>query len=118
MISYELLSTTYVEQFKDLFKQAFGREPDLRNMTALLAIEDGRIIGFTGLYAVTVIDSMWISPEWRYKGIWRKMLKAIMALPWKAGEGFYLFAARKREEALAKLFGGSRKQFTVWGKKF
>ena len=113
-MTYRLLQPNDLPQFIQVFEKAFGRVPDISSMTAVLALEGDEIVGFGCLYQVTVADSMWIAPQWRRKGVWRRIIEATLALPWRKGEGFYLFEGRTREGALAKKSGATKLPFNLW----
>lgn len=118
--TYELLQPQDHQQFGEKFEAAFGRFPDLSTVSAVVGKdEEGNIIAFVGLYNIVVADSMWVSPERRHKGIWRKLIDGINKLPWKVGSGYYLFSSKGREDALAKLFGGRQlDHLKLWAKRF
>ena len=118
METYELLQSKDFKHFSEVFDKAFGRVPDLSAMTAIVAKEGDEIVGFLGLYAITVVDSMWIKPELRGKGLWKKIFQFGLALPWKKGNGFHILAANGREEALCKKFGVLSSVVKVFKKVF
>lgn len=113
-LKYELLSPQDYQQFREVFHKAFGRTPDLQSMNALIAKDKNEIVAFVCIYLTLVVDSMWVKPEWRLKGICKKLFAGIRNLPWKIGHGYYIFASRKRESAMAKKFGASKLPYELW----
>lgn len=116
---YRLLQPSDHEQFKRVFEKAFNRVPDLSNMTAIIGIKNEEIISFLCLYTVQVVDSMWIKPEYRQKKIWKELIDFIIDLPWKLGNGFYLFVGKNRESKIAKKYqklnpNKNWKKFETW----
>ena len=118
--TYGLLQPQDYESFSEKFNAAFGRYPDLGTVSAIVGKDEtGEIFAFVGLYNIVVADSMWVAPERRHKGIWRRLIDGINRLPWKPGSGYYLFASRGREDALAKVFDGTPlRHLNVWAKRF
>lgn len=119
MLSYELLQPQDIQQFIEIFPTVFGRVPDMRSTTAVVGKDEkGVIKSFVCLANITVLDGMWISPEYRHKGVWRKLLEKVLTLPWGIGEGFYLLCGTSREVALAKWMKMVKTPFTIWRKRY
>ena len=113
-LKYEILQTQDNKQFIEVFEKAFNRRPELDTMTALVVKDGPEIVGFLGMYSITVCDSMWVREDKRNKGLCVKLLEGIRDLPWRVGRGVHLVERRNREGAMAKKFGARPLPWKLW----
>jgi len=114
MAEYRLLQPHERAIFSKTFEKAFGRLPDMNDMTAMCAWEDGEIVGFMGMYTSLVLDSMWVKDAYRGRNMCTRLIGAIRDLPWKFGRGCYFFSHKSSHEALARKFGARRSGKKLW----
>jgi hypothetical protein len=86
------------QQLEPVFREQGGRMSDPKNATAAVAVDDkGRIVAFWTLQRVWHAGPRWTSPEYRHRGLGKRLHGLIERLfEKKPGSGYYSFSDNAR----------------------
>jgi len=106
-------------QLAPIFEQEGGRLPDPSRATAAVAFDEKGLAGFWTLQQMYHAGPLWIRPDLRGKGLWRKLHAVIDGLFHRQpGTGYYSFAGEPKVEAIFRQLGYTAVPYTLWKKEF
>ena len=101
-MEFSFLPDLLREQFSAIYRAEFKSEPNFNFMSAVVGTENGVIKTFICIYATPIVDSLWVSPELKGTGAWKKILSKLKGLPWNIKP--YFFAISSGEKAVCKRY--------------
>jgi len=104
------------ERFPILKKIHDGFCPDPKHAVALLAMDEGKVVGRIFLVAPIHVEGPWISPAWRSTTLGWRLMRAIT---WQAEQlgvtKMFAYGTAETEDYLQRL-GYTKQPYTVWTK--
>ena len=101
-----------------VFLEEGGQMPDPAASTAAVAFDERGLAGFWTLQRCWHAGPLWVRPDLRGKGLWRKLHAAIDALfSRRKGSGYYSFSGEPKVEAIFRDLGYRDLGYTVWAKE-
>jgi len=108
------------EDWQDLaavFAAEGGRLPDPES-TGAIAFDEKGLAGFWAVQLAVHAGPLWIRPDLRGRGLWRKLHAVIDGLFQKRpGSGYYSFSGSRKVEAIFQKLGYKDLGYTVWTKE-
>ena len=109
-----LLRRTEWELLKPIFDEQGGNMPNASAIAAVAMDEKG-LAGFWTLQMMWHAGPLWIRPDLRGKGLWRRLHTCIHRLFIQhAGTGYYSFSGEPRMEHVFTELGYTKLPYTLW----
>ena len=110
-----------IKNWRDLepiFRSEGGRMPESHNATGVAAYDENGLAGFWVLQMVWHAGPLWIRPDLRGKGLWRRLHAALHILfDKKPGSGYYSFSGDERMDHVFAELGYRNLNYKVWSKE-
>jgi len=102
-----------------VFEAQGGRLPDPENATAAVAFDAaGQVCGFWVLQRCWHAGPLWIRPDCRRSGLWRRLHAALDRLfTHQVGAGYYSFSGSEQVEAIFRKLGYRDLGYKVWARE-
>lgn len=107
------------QKLEPVFRAQGGRLPVPAQSTAAVAMDrDGNIVGFWALQRCWHAGPLWIHPDYRGTGLWRRLHARIVAMfaP-KEGNGFYSFSGEPKVEHMFRELGYRDLGYKLWARE-
>jgi len=120
-LKYRFLKAEDREQLSAIFTAENGQLPEGPTFTAIVAEDpEGKIVGFWGLELMAHAGPLWIHPDYRGTGIWRK-LHAALNLIFRGSpknHGYYVFSKSPKTDHMFRALGLEETGMKVFRKAF
>ena len=109
------------QEWKDLapiFSSEGGRLPDPATSTAAVAYDEHGLAGFWTLQQCWHAGPLWVRPDLRGTGLWRKLHGVFDAIFQRhVGTGYYSFSGEAKVEHMFRELGYKDLGYKVWAKE-
>jgi len=118
MMEIRLIRSEEWQDLAPIFAQEGGRLPLPANAEVAVAYDDNGLAGFWMLQHCWHAGPLWIRPDHRGTGLWRKLHALIDGLfGRRRGSGYYSFSGSQKMEAVFQKLGYQNLGYTVWSKE-
>lgn len=108
------------EKIRGVFEQEGGKLPNPHFSTAIVAEDEGEIVGFWCLELVPHAGPLYVSPIYRGKGLHKELMAEMekKLMNHQRGTGFYVFSDTERTDHICEQAGMKEMGWKVWKREY